>query len=307
VATILANTLGPAKPAEHAGGKPRFWRTLHLFSFWHLASLDAPTVAVVWGWALAWAAHVKLAVWPLALLGLVVWAIYVGDRLLDARAGMACHDLRERHHFHWRHRRILAPLAAIAGLAAVWIVRSRVPLTALPQDSAVAAATLAYFSGVHSRFKLPAPVARVLAVFGTRECLVGVLFAAGCTLPAWSMGTRMSPASLARLLAVPGAYFSALAWLNVRAITHWEAPARSGLWLGRIAWVVAAVGLLLAAWLLAAQPRAAGLVAAGAAGALLIGWLDWRHERFSLLTLRVAVDLVLLTPVILAVAAPLVR
>ncbi len=261
-------------------------------------------MAVVWGWAFAWAAHVRLAVWPLVLLGLVVWAVYVGDRLLDARAGFrkpSGHDLRERHYFHWRHRRLLAPLAGIAAVVAAWIVRSRVPVMALPQDSAVALATLAYFSGVHSRAKLPAAVGRALAVFGSRECLVGALFAAGCVLPAWTMDpVGNSASSPVRLLLLPAAYFSALAWLNVRAITQWESgELKQRLPLGRLAMVLAAAGVVLAGWLLAGQVRAAGLVATGAASALLIGWLDGRRARFNPLTLRVAVDLVLLTPLLL--------
>ncbi len=280
-------------------------------------------MAVVWAWAFAWTAHVRLAVWPLALLGLVVWAVYVGDRLLDARAGMrdaACHDLRERHHFHWRHRRILAPLAGVAGMAAAWIVRTRVPLIALPQDSAVALATLAYFSGVHWRLRLRAPVARVLAiagaVFGLRECLVGALFAAGCVLPAWSMDpVANGPAKLMRVLAIPAIYFSALAWLNVRAITCWESneagagkrPGRSRLRLGPIAWALAAGGMALAAALVATQPRTAALVTVGCTSGLLIAWLDGQRERFNPLTLRVLVDAALLTPVILVAVEPLMR
>ena len=156
------------------------------------------------------------------------------------------------------------------------------------------------------------------SVFGSRECLVGALFAAGCVLPAWSMDPVWnSTSSPARLLLLPAIYFSALAWLNVRAITCWEADWEAADWesagskrnrfrLGRMAWGLAALGLLLAGWLLPTQPRAAWLMAAAAASALLIGWLDWRRARFSRLTLRVAVDLVLLTPLLL-VAAVLVR
>jgi hypothetical protein len=312
VATTLANTFGSSEPREQA----RFGRLLAPLRYWHLASLDAPTVAVVWGWAFAWVGHVRLAIWPLVLLGLVVWVVYVGDRLLDARAGLRNpprHDLRERHHFHWQHRRVLGPVAAVAGVAAAWIVRSRVPAIALPQDSAVAVAALAYFSGVHSGLRLPPPVGRVLAVFGAvfgcRECLVGALFAAGCALPAWTMYAAgdpvwNSPASPARQLALPAMYFAGLAWLNVRAITDWESGElrQNRLPIGRIALGLGAGGVALAAWLVPAQPRAAGLMAAGAASALLIGWLDWRREDFNLLTLRVAVDLVLLTPLLLVAA-----
>ncbi len=313
MANLLANSIGPAKPAERAGGKSWYWPVRAAFHFWHLASLDAPTVAVVWGGALAWTAHLRLAVWPLALLGLVVWALYVGDRLMDARAGLrspSAHELRERHYFHWKHRRVLAPLAAIAGVAALGIVRSRVRLVALPEDSVVAGATLVYFSGVHFRVKFPTRMARVLAVFGSRECLVGVLFAAGCVLPALSMNPGWNgPGSPMQLLALPAVYFAAVAWLNVRAITHWESVAskRNGLRLDWIAQGLAAAGLVLAAWLSPSQPRAAVLMAAGAASALLIGLLDRRRDEFTVLTLRGAVDMVLLTPLLLLAAAPLVR
>jgi hypothetical protein len=258
---------------------------------WHLASLDAPTVAVAWGWAFAWAAQIRLAGWPLALLGLVVWAVYVGDRLLDAREGR---ELRERHHFHWRHRRVLTALAVAAGVAAAAIVRWRVPLIALPQDSAVALATLAYFSGVHGRLRLPAGVARLAALVGWRECLVGALFAAGCVLPAWSVDPMAFPL---RLLVLPAGYFAAVAWLNVRAITCWE----SGRRLGRVTWTLAAIGIVLGLGLATVQPRAAALIAAAAMSAALTGWLDARRERLAPVTLRAAVDLILLTPLMLAV------
>ncbi len=79
---------------------------------WHLASLDAPTVAVVWSFAFAWSAGIKLPDWVSALLVLAVWPVYVIDRLLDARAGLRSQNLdrlRERHLFHWRHRRLLLP------------------------------------------------------------------------------------------------------------------------------------------------------------------------------------------------------
>jgi hypothetical protein len=132
---------------------------------------------------------------------------------------------------------------------------------------------------------------------------VGALFAAGCVLPAWSMDPVWNRAfSPTRLRLLPAAYFSALAWLNVRAITHWEAgSAKHTVRLGRAAGVLAAAGVVLALWQLPAHPRAAALVAAGAASALLIGWIDWRRAGFTQLTQRVAVDLVLLTPLLLVV------
>ncbi|KAA6456848.1 hypothetical protein DYQ86_23620 [Acidobacteria bacterium AB60] len=289
VATPLAN---PLRSPQSIANELERGRRLGLLGRWHLASLDAPTVAVVWAWAFAWTVRIPLPAWPLALLGLAVWAIYVGDRLLDARAGGA---LQERHRFHWRHRRILAPLAAGAALAAAAIARRRVPALALPQDSAVALATLAYFSGVHGRIRLPQGVRRLMEAAGSREGLVGGLFAAGCLLPAWSVDPVGFP--LPRLV-LPAIYFSALAWLNVRAITCWETE---GLRLGRTADVLAGAGVLLAVGLASWEPRAAAMVALGAMSAALVGWLDRRRDADPV-GLRAAVDLVLLTPLLLVLA-----
>jgi len=53
---------------------------------WHLASLDAPTVAVVWTLGFAWAASVRLPPWIPVLLALATWAVYVADRLSGCAA-----------------------------------------------------------------------------------------------------------------------------------------------------------------------------------------------------------------------------
>ena len=290
VATPLAN---PLRDAEAIGLRPGAGGLLR---FWHLASLDAPTVAVVWAWAFAWAAHIRLTAWSVMLLGLVVWAVYVLDRLLDARSGR---DLKERHRFHWRNRRVLLPLAIAAALAAAAIVQRRIPALALPQDSAVALATLAYFSGVHGRLRVPGVMRRLMASAGWREWFVGALFAAGCLLPAWSVDPVAGPASPLRALVLSAIYFAALAWLNLRAISCWESGT---LRLGKVPWVMAGIGVVLGAGLAPVLPRAAWLVAAGAVSALLIGWLDQRREGLEPVTLRASVDLVLLAPVLLVVA-----
>lgn len=45
------------------------------------------------------------------ILGGMVWVIYVIDRIRDAEKGNR--DLRERHRFHWKHRKILTALVAV--------------------------------------------------------------------------------------------------------------------------------------------------------------------------------------------------
>lgn len=289
---------------------------------WHLASLDAPTVAVVWSLAFAWAGQIHLRLWVPLLLALATWSVYVCDRLLDARASLrspARHVLRERHHFHWRHRHILLLLAAAAACTAAAIVLVLIPPMARERDSVLAAAALAYFSGVHSR-RSPWPSAlKFPRLFSGKEFLVGTLFTAGCVLPAWPLdhasGTEHS---LLWTFWIPAVYFVALAWLNCSCIARWEAanavnaaprePSR-----GRISRLLqlqsarfcAAALLALAGGLLAtiasgAHPRAAALLAAGALSALLLALLDSVRTRMTPLALRALADLVLLTPLLLA-------
>ncbi|MGB6690218.1 MAG: hypothetical protein WBE76_20475 [Terracidiphilus sp.] len=263
---------------------------------WHLASLDAPTVAVVWALAFAWAAGVRLPIWVPVLLALVVWVVYVADRLLDARRafGFGQRDsLRERHRFHWRYRRILEPLAIAAAVAAAWIVVSRVPAASRGRDAVMGVAALAYFTRVHSGHRLARGISRFRPPVLTKEFLVGLLFTAGCVLPAWNrVGLRAWP------LVLPMAYFAGLAWLNCHAIDHWEAHA-SGNSIARVAALLGVAGAISAVFVFADEPRMAALLFSGAAAAMLLALLDRTRGRLTPLTLRAAADLVLLTPVAL--------
>lgn len=266
-----------------------FW---HLASpLWHLASLDAPTVAVVWSLAFARVAGVRLPLWVPALLALGTWTVYVADRLLDARAAFAAGNtsaLRQRHFFHWRHRRIFVPIAAACAAAAAAIIFTLMPSVSREHNSVLAAAALVYFSGVH----LPRRP-RWLAPIFSKELLVGVLFTAGCALPTL---TRLHAGSAnLRALLVAIAFFAALAWLNCHAISRWE----SGRTAGPAASFLACAGLALVCISIFVSVPIATLIAAGSLSALLLTALDRRRNRVSPLTLRAAADLVLLTPLVL--------
>lgn len=236
------------------------------------------------------------------VLALIVWAVYVGDRLLDARAGMQSpplHLLRERHYFHWRYRRILMPVAGAAAAAAAALVAMCLPARARVPDTALAAATLVYFSGVHSRGRIR-PVEWLLSAFSSRAFLIGVLFTAGCLLPAAAQVAPGTSGSLVRVLALPAVFFAVLAWLNCHAIGRWESAApvlANGV--ARKAGVVAAAGAGLALLAGAAAPAVGWLMAAGTASALLIVLLEYLRGRLTPLALRAAADLVLLTPAFL--------
>ena len=260
---------------------------------WHLASLDAPTVAAVWGLAFAWAAHIALPRWIPALLALGTFAVYVADRVLDARRALrsgAVHTLRARHLFHWRHRRALVPLAAIAAVAAACLIFSRMPAINRARNSVLAAAALMYFSGVHGAHQAPTWLRRIFS----KELLVGVLFTAGCAAPAFSRLGSVWPTPLLAAMA----FFAALAWLNCHAIEEWESAARPEHTV-RLGVLLGACGIAAAAFSLHADPRIAALLAAGSASALLLALLGSLRTRLTPLALRAAADLVLLTPLVL--------
>lgn len=259
---------------------------------WHLWSLDAPTVALVWAGAFAWAARVHVAGWWWAAMANAVWAVYVADRLLDVRMGRE--DLQPRHIFHWRWRRVMAPVALLAAAVAAALVLRHLPPRALGRDSMVMAAALAYFSGVHGRPRVPEWVKRLVS----RELAVGVVFAAGCALPVISAGKfAYGGAALRGGLALPLMFFAALAWLNVRSITWWEGESRGRVRPLAAALMLAAAGAVAALALAAGRPRGATLMLCGVVSALLLAVLDGRPMDATLR--RAAADAVLLTPLAL--------
>lgn len=319
--TLLANPPAPNRVSRRDQSEYRTLNVPRPLALWHLASIDAPTVAIVWSLAFAWTANIRLALWVPLLLALTTWAVYVGDRLLDAHSCLHWKrrsSLRERHYFHWRHRRVLLPLAVLAACAAAGIVFALMPPIAVRRDSILAAAALVYFSSVHGRRTVQRPAMKIRRSFPGKELLVGLLFTTGCVLPAWQrIHAFAAPGTLVWQFVIPAVYFAALAWLNCFSIAQWElADQADGACLGRV-WVsfaksacvkspnfrsatlLAFAGLLLAALASASHPRPAALLAAGAASALLLALLDCIRHRITPLALRVAADLVLLTPALL--------
>jgi hypothetical protein len=259
------------------------FRTPPLLPYWHLASFDAPTIAVVWSLAFAWTAHRHIPLWFFPLEALVVWAVYVGDRLLDAKRGLQ-HDgagMRDRHWFHWRHRRLLAPLAIVALAVATCIAFKWMPILLWKRDSLLGFASLAYLARVHRD-----PFRKRVFI---KEMWVGVLFTCGCALPglAWSN-------------AIPAAFFAGLAWLNCAAIDNWESSTQQ-LDISKMSFVFALIGFTVAVFLPELQPRAALLLCCGAVSAALLAALDRVRRHLTPLTLRTIADVVLLTPAIVLV------
>ena len=308
----LASSSAQARVADRIA--PQIFEAPRALGLWHLASVDAPTVAVVWSLAFAWAARVRLPILAPLLLGLGTWCVYVADRLLDALAGLRepmKNSLRERHYFHWRHRRALLPLAIGAGAAAGILLCLTPPVTRAA-DAMLGAAALIYFFAIHAGRNARQMRRGRPRLWPGKEFLVGVLFAAGCVMPAW-LGDRTT-ATMRWAFGVSAGNFAALAWLNCRCIAQWELaeeripPTRFGTHESKAAIFPACValacgGLVLAVIGARADWRTGALLGAGSASALLLALLDRRRSRMTALALRAAADLALLTPLPLLMVA----
>jgi hypothetical protein len=274
-----------------------------LLGWWHLLSLDAPTVAVVWLLAFAWTAGVTLPVWIPVVLACGTWGVYLLDRILDARSALKRNQwslLRLRHMFHWRFHKVLLPLSIELIVGAFGLAMSAMPATARVRNSLLMAAALGYFSGVHAG-SLGVKMGRYVWIKNLKEFFVGLIFTAACVLP-----------TLARIhdgyaMILPVALFVALAWLNCHAIEVWESRTIDGIdsksaWEERAVWVgallLASFALGGAIYILHFDERFSVLELTACASALLIATLHFYRQRFSQLVLRIAADLVLLTPLI---------
>jgi hypothetical protein len=282
----------PAVAQQRRAGLPG------VFVYWHLLSLDAPTVAVLWAWSFARATRVSASAAALSVLAIGTWLVYITDRLLDTRTGAARRDLRERHFFHARHRRALLA-AGLASLLPLFCLIARMSALARRDDTILFAIAMVYFAAVH----LPARRMRF-----PRELAVGLVFASACAVPAWSA----SPATHADLLRlVP--LFAALCWLNCAAIHAWEHPTefQRG---SPISLMAVAVAASAAALMFVAGTEGPGILrldAATLAAAMLLFALDRDRRRalqradpeaaLSLLTLRILADSALLTPLLLLI------
>ncbi len=293
MALPLAN---PLTHRENSCQCTQTWQAPRALHLWHLASLDAPTVSVVWALAFAWAAGVHLDLWVPLLLACGTWTVYVGDRLLDAHRAIRSGNLgalRDRHYFHWRHRHLLVPIACASAAIATDLVAHRMPVAVRSHDSVLAAAALVYFSGVHISTKLP----EWLPKFASKEFLVGLLFTAGCAAPTLSHLHSAQWPFFACL-----EFFVALAWVNCAAIESWESSSsQTAILLSTF--VLGAASLAASLAFAFTDARASALACSVAASALLLSLLDRTRTRISPLTLRTLADLVLLAPLVVFLGA----
>jgi hypothetical protein len=246
-----------------------------------------------------------------------MWAVYVADRLFDARSSLRTgktYRLRQRHHFHWQHRSILVSFAIATAATSVYIVFALMPISAREHNTILAAAALAYFTRVHSSARQISTRATPLRhlmpqgkfPFASKELAVALLFTAACVLPVFS---RLPAGAHPWPLMVAAAFLTLLAWLNCHAIEYWECavdPQVQGCFFGFArpfpSAILLGISALLSAIILSpSHPRSAALLAACAASALLLAVLDRMRSRLTPLAIRCLADLALLTPIALCV------
>src|SRR6266481_2749687 len=268
--------------------------------WWNLLSLDAPTVAVAWALLFASGGGMRLRLTDAILLALSVWVIYVADRLLDGSTSKRKRVLQARHFFCARHRLELACLLLLAIAVILRMAAQQSERLEVIAGMKLAAIVAVYLAAVH------ASSGWAERIF-PKELAVGVLFAAGTTLPVWSVrgGSREFWGSFA--------LFAALCSLNCLAIECWElnwkderrhsAVHRLLRWcdsnIKQIAAVVAMISLaafmaFLADGLIGAEVLAVAL------GSLSILVVDERRKKLSVPALRVLADATLLVAALTA-------
>ncbi len=261
----------------------------------HLFSLDAPLVALVWQRWWARAADTQLPPSREIVLGLGVWLIYLVDRLADT-TGKDRHEHRTaRHLFSGARRQLLRPLVMLIAVVLMVATPRWLTGTEFRAGMVLLAFAVGYFWLIHCW------PGRGWAAFLPKEAVVGGMFAAGST---FFVVCRSSAFSLAIWLCL--ALFAAVCFLNCALITKWERNTwdqreRSSLLnsfprltahLGLACAIVAAIALAFAG----ATERV--LTIPVAISALSLAGLDRCAHRLSVDALRVAADLVLLTPLI---------
>ncbi len=259
--------------------------------WWNILSLDAPTVAVVWASLLARASHMRLATADELILGLSVWCIYVSDRLFDGWGPANPKVLHERHRFCAKYRMALTWLVVLTAATVFWVTVDSLTHIEVSAGIKLAAIVGVYMASIHAGHGS-------MARFVPKEITVGVLFAAGTTLPVWS---RLSEFSWD--VYVPFGLFAILCSLNCLVIECWENEPRRPEWLQRyspvIVWAERRINLLAAALAASAValtlllsrhgPVGSGLPAISLA-ALLILLLNRHRKRLSGRALRVLAD-----------------
>lgn len=284
-------------------------RHFPLVALWHLCSLDAPSVAALWTWFVAYCAGVALPWTSPASMFLAVWMLYATDRLLDARAAASALDkdnLEARHHFHQRHRHgFVIALVCVSFLLAFLL--HRLTLSEVRLFGSLGSLLFAYFLLIHlwpihetSSERKPPRLPKELAV--------GVFFPAAIFIP-----TVARAPSLRLFLLPPALLFAAVCILNCLYVYLWEHPddRSEAHWTTRyatrhlteITWASWGLSLFTASGAVLLHQCPSCAISCGISLLAFFG-LHSVHSRLDPTILRALVDLALLSPILLLLLSP---
>lgn len=202
----------------------------------NLLSLDAPLVAVVWLYIFAKTWRVEYLPWvAYVALALIVWMIYVADRLLDASMLSGPGEssrIEARHEFHQRHKGKFAIGARVAAIVSLILVTAplKIPLfgfvfrTGLPfsiYTYALVGGLLVTGFFALSLFSSHGPDEIPYA----KNVIAGVAFAYGTAIVA-HVYTGFDLHDLYTLQLAELGCFAVLCILNISAIDLWEHASR---------------------------------------------------------------------------------
>jgi hypothetical protein len=312
---VKEEALGIARIPDPAatGSWPKIW-------LWpNMLSLDAPFVAVLWQVLFVRCFHGDSDTATSILLVASVWLIYAADRALDAWRGERA---SARHRFYHQHWRMLLPLWLAVLAASAWLALTELPGVLLRRGCVLMAVVIVYFVIVHG-------LGRRAPALWSKEASVGLVFALGASLAAWTNVRTVADGAAIAL-------FFVLCWINCAAIQKWESDDFGRAYVHRIhashpapllsrlgsvsepresssgaydknvrpsAVSFSAAGVALAAAVLLCLDRPV-LGGAEMASAFAFVWLERARRRLSPEALRVLADVALLSPMMFL---PLVR
>lgn len=307
----------PPSPTQHKQRARAESRTSHSpLAFWHLLSLDAPTVAALWTWFIASANHIHLPIPSSLAMAVAVWMLYAADRLMDARLMDArlmdarlldpppspyAEDLEARHYFHHQHRTAFLTGILLASIALA-VLLPRLEAAALHLYLILGGLLAGYFILIHAT---PSPSSKKAAHRLPKEIAVGIFFASAIFIPTVARRPNL------RLPLLPAALlFAVLCSLNCLLIYAWEHPhpnpgrpahATTRLALRHLPSLAASILVIAAALVCLAKNHQAPwpIPAACALSATLLLLLHHLRRDIAPITLRAAADLALITPLLL--------
>jgi hypothetical protein len=261
--------------------------------------LDAPLVAILWQLLFAKALRVHLPPVVTLVTALVIWLIYVADRILDSFQREETYGEALRHQFYRAHRlAFLAPFLTVL-LVTGWMAYADLGFQTWRDGLLLAAIVGGYFAVVH--------------VLGGRaqkwfpkEMAVAISFGIGTFMP---VSVRVQQLHFRFLL--PFLLFLLVLWMNTLIIEYSEwvtlrgreadRPHESTILVGQHLVALGAGLGILALCAVASRwfPLVRPVLLAEALSAWALALLAWRWRDVSSYAVRVIADLALLTPLFL--------